>query len=119
MTMNKLDNSGLNPSRLADPYNATKPSPQGLSTVSAQPKGPMPPPSTGDHAEISDKGREMVDLKQAVDVGRAALEREPEIRADRVAQVKERLASGFYQSAEVRDRVAGRISSLVLEGGLF
>ena len=119
MTMNKLDNSGLNPSHLADPYNVTRQRPQELSTASSQPKGPMPPPSTSDHAEISVKGREMVDLKQAVDTGRAALDREPEIRADRVAEVRERLASGFYQSAEVRDRVAGRISSLVLEGGLF
>ena len=119
MTVNKLDTSGLNPSQLADPYNVARQRPRELSTASDQPKGPMPPPSTSDHAEISDKGREMVDLKQAVDTGRAALEREPDVRADRVAQVKERLASGFYQSAEVRDRVAGRISSPVLEGGLF
>jgi len=33
--------------------------------------------------------------------------------------VRERLATGFYHSAEVRDQVAGRLGSLFLEGMLF
>ncbi len=72
-----------------------------------------------DHADISDNARKLVDLKKAVDTGRAALELLPEVREDKVAQVKDRLASGFYQSAEVRDNVAARLTSLVMEGGLF
>ena len=72
-----------------------------------------------DRAEISTRAQELVDLRQAVDSGRAALVEEPDVRADRVAEVKERLASGFYQSAEVRDQVAGRLTDMFLDHPLF
>jgi hypothetical protein len=117
MTMNKIDTSGMTQSNLVDGYhqvqpNKDRPGSKEFSQHRAQ-------PSFSDHAQISDDARRLVDLRQAVDVGRAAVERASEVRDERVAQVRERLESGFYQSTEVRERVAERISGLILEGGLF
>jgi hypothetical protein len=120
MTMNKIDTSGMTQSHLVEASNLPQPHKSragvaGTKDLSNQ----QAALSFSDHAEISDGAHRLVDLKQAVDVGRAALAREPEVRSDRVALARERLAAGFYQSAEVRERVAERISGLVLEGGLF
>lgn len=71
--------------------------------------------AAGDRAEISDAARRLVDLRQAVDTGRAALALLPDPRPEKVAAARERLATGFYQSAEVRQTVAGRVAG-VLEG---
>ena len=124
MTMNKINTSALTQSQLLEQSSRTRettPStgaggPQNLSTQQA-PAGP--PPATADHAEISDKAHKLVDMRKALDVGRAAIEREPDIRADKVALARERIDSGFYQSVEVREQVAGKLGPLVLEGGAF
>jgi hypothetical protein len=67
---------------------------------------------TRDSVEISPKAHRLNALQQAVAQGLAALEELPEVRADRVAEVRSRLNRGFYNSVEVRNRVAER-----LEGG--
>ncbi len=119
MPLNKVDTSAMTQTHLVDPYGPTRQhkgsnfaSPKELGTQASQ-------PSLADQAEISADAHKLVDLKRAVDVGRAALDQPAEVRDDRIAMVKERLASGFYQSAEVRDQVAGRISSLFFDGDLF
>jgi hypothetical protein len=74
------------------------------------------PPASGaeiDRAEISDTARKLVDLRQAVMVGRSALGGLPDVREDRVAQVRERLAMGYYQSAEVTSKVAEKVAGVV------
>ncbi|HOX26452.1 MAG TPA: hypothetical protein PLL30_07700 [Candidatus Krumholzibacteria bacterium] len=88
----------------------------------AGPKDPgsqLVPISLSDHADISDKARELADLRRAVEAGRDALAGESAVRADRLALVRERLTAGYYQSAAVRDEVAGRLSTLFFEGPLF
>lgn len=86
-------------------------------------QAPANPPG-GDKAEISTRAQEFLDLRAAVDAGRATLEEleaveAVEARTEKMASVRERLASGFYQSAEVRDQVAGRLSSLFIDHPLF
>lgn len=66
-----------------------------------------------DKAEISDGARRLVDLRRAVDAGRAALSTLPDVRPEKVAAARERLASGFYQSAAVRETVADRVAGVV------
>lgn len=68
---------------------------------------------TVDKAEISAAARELVDLRRAVETGRAALAELPEVRTERVAEVQQRLERGYYQSIEVRDKVAGRLMGVV------
>jgi len=119
MPLNKVQNGALTQSHLVDPYGAAQ---QQKADHAASPKdtgSQAPPPPTTDQAEISPDAHKLVDLKLAVDVGRAALDAAPEPRADRLAEVRERLTSGFYQSAEVRDQVAGRISAMFFDGSLY
>lgn len=72
----------------------------------------------GDTAEISDAGKHLVDLKQAVEVGKVALAALPDVREDRVSEARERLSEGFYHSAAVRDQVAEKLVGVLgaLEG---
>lgn len=104
---------------LADRYQTSGPSPQ------PAPAGPknlathQPPPSTGDQAEISSAAHKMVDLRHILEAARREIEHAPDVRADRVAMAKQRIASGFYQSATVRDQVASRLDHVILEADLF
>jgi len=70
-------------------------------------------PPGGDQAEISSKARALVDLRGVLDAGRAAVQGEQEVRAERLAMVRERLESGFYQSSTVREKVAGSLMSVM------
>ncbi len=72
---------------------------------------------SGDQAIISPAGKQLVDLRQAVDTGRAALAALPDVRHDKVSAARERLANGFYHSAAVRDKVASRLASVLAAVG--
>ena len=66
-----------------------------------------------DRAEISGKAREMMKLRDVVDAGRHALEEAPEVRPDRVAEVKSRLNRGYYNSVRVTGDVADRLEGVL------
>ena len=68
---------------------------------------------SGDKAEISDAARNLMDLRQAIDAGRAAMEALPDIRQDKVDEAKTRLDQGYYNSVEVRDQVAERLQRVI------
>lgn len=63
--------------------------------------------------EISQKAYNLQKLKEIMEAGRAALAEEPPVREDKVAEVRQRLADGFYQSADVKAEVAAELSSLM------
>lgn len=65
-----------------------------------------------DTMEISEAAHRLVDLRQAVDTGRNALQALPDVREDKVAEVRERLHQGYYNSQEVRDKVAEKLGSV-------
>jgi len=65
-----------------------------------------------DKADISAKAHRLIALRHAVDSGRQALDALPEVRQDRVAQARDRLNRGFYNSIEVRTRVAERLDNV-------
>ena len=67
---------------------------------------------SSDTADISANAHRLIALRNAIDYGRRALEGVPEVRQDRMAQVRERLHRGFYNSVEVRARVAERLDDL-------
>ncbi len=66
-----------------------------------------------DTAEISDTAQTLVDLRAAVDTGRAALASEPEVREEKLAQVRQRLQDGHYQTAEVQDELSGILTGVL------
>lgn len=71
------------------------------------------PKITGDRVEISGKAHEMMKLRDVVTAGREALERSPEVREDRVAEVRSRLGRGYYESPVVHERVASRLGTVM------
>ena len=66
-----------------------------------------------DRAEISDTAHKLMDLRAAVDVGRAALANEPDVRDDKVAEAKKRLEQGYYNSQVVQDELAGILGKVL------
>jgi hypothetical protein len=119
MTVNNVDHSHQTPSPRVDSYAATG---RGRNGIFAGPKdlgneGPQPP--TTDRASISEDAHRLAALRRVVDAGRAALAGDEAPRAARLVQVRERLASGFYHSAEVRDQVAEKISAYFFDGPLY
>lgn len=98
------------------------PQPQQNERASAKDVSSSPqqvPQDQGDKAEISDRAHEILDLRAAVDAGRDVLLSIPEVREDRVAEVRARLAQGFYNSGEVRDKVAGRVADMFMDNPML
>ncbi len=62
-----------------------------------------------DTAEISPKAHRLIALRHALDSGHKALDELPDVRQDKVDQVRARLSKGFYNSVEVRSRVIERL----------
>ncbi len=67
-----------------------------------------------DKADISAKAHRLIALRHAVDSGLRALEALPEVRQERMAQVRTRLGRGYYNSVEVRALVADRLNDVAL-----
>ncbi len=68
----------------------------------------------GDQAIISPAGKQLVELRQAVDTGRAALASLPDVREEKVTEVRDKLQKGFYNSQVVHDKVASRLADVFL-----
>jgi hypothetical protein len=65
-----------------------------------------------DKAEISQKAHQLNALRMAVESGREALDQVPDVRQDRVAEVRARLNRGYYNSVEVRAQVAAKLNAV-------
>lgn len=63
-----------------------------------------------DTAEISDTARRLMEIRQALDSGREAVETLPDLRDRKVAEAKARLVKGYYHSAEVTNDVAEKLN---------
>lgn len=83
----------------------------GHSTGASASEGAATP--TTDEAQISETAHQLMDLRAAVDVGRAALEGLPEVREDKLAEVRQRLEQGYYNSPLVQDKVSGILSGVL------
>lgn len=88
------------------------------SGASAVPLGNDPKPrgdTTGDgeKVQISRKARELLRMSELMTSARNKLDSEPDLRAERVREVKERLKAGVYETRGVRDELAHRLSSIL------
>lgn len=112
MAMDKINGSPLLRQGLLDRF-------RGAERQGTQAGGPDPSAQgangskPADTANISDAARRLVDLKAAVDAGRAALSQLPDVRPEKVTAARERLATGFYHSVEVREAVAERVGGVI------
>jgi|GEM_PF-1925475 len=114
MAMDKINGTPFIQPGALDKFQGTQRSDKKDDTSSSQTLGKdgagQTPPA--DTVVISDTAHRLMDLRQAVDTGRLALAGLPEMREDKVAQARERLESGFYQSQEVQDKVAAKLQGV-------
>ena len=67
----------------------------------------------GDTAVISDTAHRLMEMRQAMEVGYAALAALPDMRQDKVDQARERLAQGHSDPSQVRDKVASGVGKVI------
>lgn len=65
-----------------------------------------------DTVDISPKAHHLMALRQVIESASLVLAEVPEVRHDRVSEVRARLDRGFYNSVEVRSRVAERVDQV-------
>ena len=113
MAMNKIDGSQFVQPHQLDKYTRA----DAHSTAATRQRETAP--TTGqegraqDQAVISDNARKLMELRETMHVGHEALATSPEVRADRLAKVRQRLATGFYNSLDVHQAVAGRVGAVI------
>lgn len=113
MAMNKIDGSQFVQPHQLDKYTRA----DAHSTAATRHQAAAPSTEQGnrtqDQAVISDNARKLMELRETMHVGHEALSASPEVRADRLAKVRERLATGFYNSLDVHQEVAGRVGAII------
>lgn len=67
----------------------------------------------GEKLQISRKARELLRMSELMTSARDKLDSEPDVRADKVREVKERLKAGVYETRGIRDELAHRLSSIL------
>lgn len=113
MSMDKINGSPLMRSGLLDRFkvdNKDQDKAEKSSSANSSERSSTVP---SDRAEISDTAHQLMDLRAAVDVGRASLENVPEVREDRVAEAKKRVEQGYYNSQVVQDKLAGTLAKVL------
>jgi hypothetical protein len=115
MAMNKVDGTPFVQPHQLDKYTRA----DAHSTAAS--RNPVVTPDTAatertlDQAIISDKALRFMELHNIMQAGREALEATPELRAERLEQVRARLASGYYNSRDVYRAVAERLGAVIDE----
>jgi anti-sigma28 factor (negative regulator of flagellin synthesis) len=66
-----------------------------------------------DRVEISDAAQRLHSLRELVDAGRRSIEALPEVRADRVAEVRRSLEAGAYATRDVKDSLAAKLAPVL------
>ena len=108
MSVNKIDGSQLTPPRQLDSFQGTarsnkSDSGQGIPAAGvAAEQGTK----TGDTVEISAKARKLMEMRQVYEAGLESVGKEPDVREEKLAEVRSRLEEGFYNSTEVRQKLA-------------
>lgn len=70
-------------------------------------------PAAQERVEISDRAQQLGRMRHMLEVGRAAYAEEPDVRQDRLAEVRSRLQTGHYADEEVRQTVADRLGAVL------
>ncbi len=74
--------------------------------------GKAAPPST-DRVEISPEARRLLEINDVLRSGRGAQDEQPEVREERLRQVRQRLDAGVYQTGGVREELAHRLTPVL------
>jgi hypothetical protein len=114
MSMDKINGSPLMRPGLLDRFKVdNKDKEESEKSPGINPGNSTSASAPADRAEISDTAHQLMDLRAAVDVGRSSLEGIPDVREDKISQVKERLEQGYYNSQVVQDELAGTLAKVI------
>ena len=112
MAMDKINSSPLTQPNLLDRFKVGGKGKEGSEQAPGVHTRAQDGPPPADTAEISDTAHQLMDLRATVDIGRLAIQNEPDVRAEQVAMAKKRLEQGYYNSQKVQDEVAGILSNV-------
>mgnify|MGYP006281854827 FL=1 len=65
--------------------------------------------------QISQKAQDLLRMSELMNAARNSLDETPDVRAERIAEVKERLRSGVYETDGIRQELAHRLSGILGE----
>lgn len=72
-------------------------------------------PTSTEKVQISQKARDLLRMSELMNAARNSLDKTPDVRAERIAEVKERLRSGVYETDGIRQELAHRLSGILGE----
>jgi anti-sigma28 factor (negative regulator of flagellin synthesis) len=75
-------------------------------TEPAKPKAGASP----DRTDLSQSGQRLSETKAQVDIIAAQLNNQPEIRPEKVAEAKQKIIDGFYDTPEFVDKLADKLA---------
>lgn len=70
---------------------------------------PKTKPPSADSSEFSSDAKRLSDTKSQVDAVATKLTNSPDVRYDKVAEAKQKIQDGFYDSEEVVDKLADKL----------
>jgi len=86
---------------------------QSVQTQEVQKKGRKPdaPPvqQNGDKVEISSKARELAESNSITEAASGALKDSTDVRSDKIAEARDKIAEGFYNQDNVSSALADRL----------
>jgi anti-sigma28 factor (negative regulator of flagellin synthesis) len=74
-----------------------------------------PAAESTEKVQISQKARDLLRMSELMNAARNSLDKTPDVRAERIAEVKERLRSGVYDTEGIRQELAHRLSGILGE----
>lgn len=69
--------------------------------------------AAGEKVQISREARRLLEMSDLMSTARKALDEAPDVRAERVQEVRSRLAAGVYQTDGIRAELAHRLTSIL------
>ena len=112
MTMNRIDQADILRQGALGRFQETGRRDRARETDPAAPR-PAGAEQAKDRAEISPAARRLMEIHDALETGRESVAQLPDVREERVAQAKARLAQGYYRSVEVQAKVAQGVDRVV------
>ena len=67
----------------------------------------------GEKLQISQKAKDLLAMTDLMNATRKTLDDQPDVRAERVQEVRERLKAGVYDTKGVKDELAHRLTSIL------
>jgi flagellar biosynthesis anti-sigma factor FlgM len=75
----------------------------------AQKKAPPAKVAKGDQAAISQDAKFLSETQSAVETTKLHVANAPDVRVERVEEVKQRIKEGYYNTPEFADKLAGKL----------